>query len=329
MHQGQIKPVLYGVEHAIETCLDHESVSHSSIDDGRQMDDPSQRQEEAESAGSNLRSRQNYQNGAEVKASVGKPLKPAKEKRVSSKAKVGSGDDSMDVVRGGDGNPAESPLHCQGHPTIDELPVMGMQAVPQVAQVAPVSKSVLTHPNLTSTSLPRTENVSVSSGKSEAPLGIPYQTLQLPPNHRTTVGADSAPSPTTQMMLPTSVGVPIGPSNSLHAPVSDFGSMSVGPSPRNRSMETASMPPTYYPQQFYLPYHSFPGCYFQPPSTDSMATIYSNGVMDSGMDTLSSQVSDDSRGRNIAQVSTHHICQLQLQGFKPVSCACIFCKVDT
>jgi hypothetical protein len=180
MHQGQIKPVLYGVEPALETCLDHESVSHSSIDDGRQMDDPSQCQEEAESVGSNLRSRENYQNGAEVKASVGKPLKPAKEKRVSSKAKVGGGDDSMDVVRGGDGNPAESPLHCQGHPTIDELPVMGMQAV---AQVAPVSKSVLTHPNLTSTSLPHTQIVSVSSGKSEAPLGIPYQTLQLPPNH--------------------------------------------------------------------------------------------------------------------------------------------------
>lgn len=325
MHQGQTKPVLYGVEHAIETCLDNESASHSSIDDGRQMDGPSQRQEEAESAGSNLRSRENYQNGAEVKASVGKPLKTAKEKRVSSKAKVGSSDDLIDIVRGGDSNPAESPLYWQGHPTIDELPVTGMQAVAQVAQVAPVSKSVLTHPNLTSTSLPHIQNVSVSSGKSDAPLGMPYQTLQLPPNHRTTVGTDSAPSPTTQMMLPSSVGVPIGPSNSLRAPVSDFGSMSVGPSPRNRSMETASMPPTYYPQQYYLPlYPSFPAFYLQPPSTDSMAALHSNGFMDSGMDTLTSQVSDDSRGRNIAQVSTHHFCQLQLQGSMSVSCACIY-----
>lgn len=319
MHQGQ-KPVLYG-EHSLETCLDHESALHSSIDDDRQMDDPSQRHEETELTGSNLRCRENYQNGAEVKASVGKPLKTAKEKRVSSKAKVGSSDDSMEIVRGGDGNPAQNPLHWQAYPTIDELPVTGMQTV---AQVAPVSRS-LAHPNLTSTTLPpHTQHVSVSPGKSDAPLGMPYQSLQLPPSHRTTVASDSATSPTTQMMLPTLVGVPMGPSNSLRAPVSEFGCMSVAPSPRNRSMETASMPPTYYPQQFYFPQYSFSAYYLQPPSTDPMVTHHSNGFMDSGMDTLSTQVSDDSRGRNIAQVSTQHFCQLQCHGSKSLSCACIY-----
>ncbi|KAG0584921.1 hypothetical protein KC19_3G244400 [Ceratodon purpureus] len=307
---GRIKPAQGSSARPFETAeypkaygLIDENLSRLSLSDESSRESSSQLEEGADYVALGTRNREYRQNSLEMKLSDGKHAKGTKGAEQLSRSQSSSDKSDRDVSRNVDGHAAELRHHRISHPSFEETSVRDMQG----ALLPPFQSPPHSHQEILSPSRPGYHRSSpFYSGTLEPATTVPYQSLQVH-TPLASAGTDST-SPSTldrQVLMPVSVGVP----GSMHPPIIEHGPASMGPSFRNRPMETVLMPLTV-PQQMYFYGHVYPHVIYIPPATDgifrgdSVGGPHSNGSMDFGTDTQGSQSLQDARPRTNPQVGT-------------------------
>lgn len=316
---GKLKPVQGGSVRPVESSESHkaygpidENLSRLLISDERPGEASSQLEGGGDYLAPGTKSRQSRPKSLDVKVSYGKHAKGTKGAGQLSRSQSSS---DIDVARNVDGHAAELRLHRISQPSLEESSVRDVHGALMPLFPSPANS----HQEILPTSLPGyPKSFPIQSGTLEPVSAGPYQSLQVSiPQAGAGIDSTSSSMLDRQMLLPISAGMPSAPSGSLPPPIIEHGSVSMGPSFRNRPVDTVLLPVTV-PQPMYFYY---PPIFVMPTGTDgvfrgdAMGGLHSNGSMDFGTDVQGSQ----SRPRTIPQVS------LSFQGSEVgIVCSCLF-----
>lgn len=285
----------------------NESPSVSSLGDEGQRAASCKMGERTEYLEPRLKNRESISNSSNVKASAGKSLKDTNgNKQVYRKARSHNDKCEMEVVRSVDGNAADLPLQCFSQGNLEDACIGSSQA-PR-AHLPPFT-SAHSYEETVPMAVPNYHRSSSVHSVTLEPAGMAsHQSLQAP-NNQGGSGTESTSSSTLERVAVTPVSVGVSCSTgSYPPPISEFASVSIGPSFRKCPTGTVLMPmtspqPMYYSRSLcYSPFLILPAGTDGVVRVDSVGSLHSNCSMDFATNTLRFQSSEDSRTRTMPQV---------------------------